>query len=227
MAGYIPPFPVTFWTTIAQRPQEALARISRLYREPILEYVRRRAPQDADAEDIVQEVMAELCEPGFLLKADREKGRFRSFLLGVTNHKILHARDKERRRKASSLEQGGLEGERLDLSAASSEDEVFNELWEAKILKLARERLQKEERPGQPRYYQAHVLQHLQHLSQKECAEKLGVSVDTVNNWVHVAKTKIIEYARELAQEYSSTEDEFREEVRRLLRRMDPEQPPA
>lgn len=222
MAGYVPPFPATFWTTIAQRPQEALARISRLYREPILEYVRRRAPQDADAEDIVQDVLAELCEPGFLQKADRAKGKFRSFLLGVTNHKLLHAKDKGRRRRAASLEQGGREGEGLDLPAASTEDEVFNELWETRLLKMARERLQKEEKPGQPRYYQAHVLSHLQGLQQKDCADKLGVSVDTVNNWVHVAKTRIIEFARELAQEYSSSEDEFREEVASVLRRIEP-----
>ena len=54
-------------------------------------------------------------------------------------------------------------------------------------------------------------------------AAKLGVPESTVNNWVHVARQKIIQYARELAQEYSSTEDEVKEEVALVLRKLPPD----
>lgn len=218
-------FPSTLWTTIAQRPEEARAKVFARYQQPILAYLKKRVKNEHLAEDLLQEVFKDVCTTEFLTKADQAKGKFRTLLLSVAEHKISHARDKEKRRRAVSIEQGGKDDGPAVLPAAptESDESAFNQLWEDHILTLARGRLQKESVPGKPRYYEAHVLDFIQRLSCKESAAKLGVPESTVNNWVHVARQKIIQYARELAQEYSSTEDEFKEEVALVLRKLPPD----
>lgn len=217
-------FPSTLWTTIAQRPEEARAKIFIRYQQPILAYLKKRVKDEHVAEDLLQEVFKDVCTTEFLAKADESKGKFRTLLLSVVEHKISHARDKAMRRRTVSIEQGGKDDAPAALPAAPSESDesAFNQLWEESILKLARERLQKESAPGKPRYYEAHVLNFLKKLSCKEIGQKLAVPESTVNNWIHVAKDKIIRYARELAQEYSSTEVEFKEEVALVLRNLPP-----
>jgi len=60
---------------------EALSRLCETYWYPLYAYVRRRGQSPEDAQDLTQEFFAHLLEHNWLARADREKGRFRSFLL--------------------------------------------------------------------------------------------------------------------------------------------------
>jgi len=53
---------------------------------PFVRHVRRRGHRAAEAQDLIQEFFAGLLEKGTLQVADRDRGRFRSFLLAALDH---------------------------------------------------------------------------------------------------------------------------------------------
>ena len=88
-----PLFATTHWsvvvaTTNQASPQRAAAleQLCRIYWYPIYVYVRRRGYKPEDAQDLTQEFFARLLAGQWLNKADRRRGRFRSFLLSCLNH---------------------------------------------------------------------------------------------------------------------------------------------
>ena len=81
-------FVTTHWSVVLMagrsdtaRAQEALEKLCRTYWFALYAYVRRRGHSVEDAQDLTQEFFARLLEHHWVLKADRSKGRFRSFLL--------------------------------------------------------------------------------------------------------------------------------------------------
>jgi DNA-directed RNA polymerase specialized sigma24 family protein len=81
---------------------EALGKLCSTYWYPLYAYTRRRGYRGEEAADLTQEFFARLLEKQFLRSADRERGRFRSFLL--TLFKRFLAKEQERGR---ALKRGG------------------------------------------------------------------------------------------------------------------------
>lgn len=82
-------FPTTHWSAIVAAGQgtsttadSALAELCRIYWYPIYAFARRKGHQPADAQDLAQRFFAHLIRTGLVRKADPQRGRFRSFLLG-------------------------------------------------------------------------------------------------------------------------------------------------
>ena len=65
------------------RAHAAMAELCRMYWRPIYAYLRRSGYNAHDAQDITQSFFQHLLENETLRRVSREKGRFRSFLLGV------------------------------------------------------------------------------------------------------------------------------------------------
>lgn len=82
--------------------REALAALCRTYSYPLFTFARRKGFAVAEAEDLTQGFLLEVLEKGFLHRADRTQGRFRSFLLTAFKHFIAN-----RRRDARALKRGG------------------------------------------------------------------------------------------------------------------------
>jgi RNA polymerase sigma-70 factor (ECF subfamily) len=101
-------FAETHWSLILKAKREdesgaaALNRLCGCYRLPLYSYLRHRGFNPADAEDITQSFFADLLERGALQQADREKGRFRSFLLGSLKNFLANEWDRRR-----TLKRGG------------------------------------------------------------------------------------------------------------------------
>src|SRR5262249_54394371 len=102
-------FASTRWSLVlaaAQRDspecQAALATLCRLYWYPLYAYARRRLPRPQDAQDLTQEFFARLLDKDYLRQADRQRGRFRAFLLPAFKHFL--AKEQER---AGGLKRGG------------------------------------------------------------------------------------------------------------------------
>src|SRR5262245_39617503 len=81
-------FATTRWTQVfAARDKEspdsvvALEGLCRAYWRPLYSWLRRQGRTIHDAQDLTQEFFARLLEKEWLSAVDREKGRFRSFLL--------------------------------------------------------------------------------------------------------------------------------------------------
>src|SRR6516225_4427433 len=102
-------FASTRWSVVMAAGQRdspeseaALATLCRLYWYPLYAYARRRLPNAADAQDLTQEFFARLLEKDYLRQADRQRGRFRAFLLTAFKHFL--AKEHER---AHALKRGG------------------------------------------------------------------------------------------------------------------------
>ena len=73
--------------------QEALSALCRAYWYPIYAYVRRLGYPAEEAEDLTQGFFTRVLEKHYLRDFQRERGRFRSFLLTSLKHFIANERD--------------------------------------------------------------------------------------------------------------------------------------
>ncbi len=221
-----PLFPDTRWSVVLRaglEPEgEGLAALERLCRDywfPLYAFVRRRGYSPEDAEDVTQGFMLHLLEGPLLGRADRERGRFRSFLLGALQLFLA----KEVRRQ-QTIKRGGTR-EILSLDAEEGErrfarepaDEVtpevqFERSWAFALLERVFARLREEyERAGR-----AELFEKLQpYLAGKESlpgyeqlARQIGQSPSGVGVSIHRMRRRYGELLRnEIAQTVSSPEE--------------------
>ena len=107
------PFETTHWTVVLQASKsasdeaarKALAIFSEAYWPPLYTFVRRRGYSPADAQDLVQGFFVHLFEQNTLSRADKEKGRLRTFLLGSLQNFLLKERERIRAIKRGGNQQ--------------------------------------------------------------------------------------------------------------------------
>jgi RNA polymerase sigma factor (sigma-70 family) len=99
-------FGTTHWSVVLlagqnDSPQaaEALAWLCRTYWYPLYVYVRRQGHEFADAQDLTQEFFAQFLKLNYLRLADRDRGRFRTFLLTSLKHFLINEWNKASRAK--------------------------------------------------------------------------------------------------------------------------------
>jgi len=83
-------FGTTHWSVVDaiaagdnEAAREAWERVARWYWYPLYAFARRSGASPEDAEDLTQSFFAHLLEKGALARASKERGRFRSYLLGA------------------------------------------------------------------------------------------------------------------------------------------------
>jgi RNA polymerase sigma factor (sigma-70 family) len=130
----------------------ALSELCQIYWRPLYSFLRKQGYASEDARDLTQGFFAHLIESRAYARADREKGRFRSFLLGMLKHFIADVRDRGRALKRG----GGLAPEKLDDKAiAEAEgqiarlakwqaDEFYDREWAASLVRQALDRFTQE-----------------------------------------------------------------------------------
>jgi DNA-directed RNA polymerase specialized sigma24 family protein len=94
-------FPSTSWSLVvaaAANPtpdsRASLARICEAYWPPVYAFVRRTGYDKDQAQDLTQAFFATMLEKNYLGHADRERGRFRTFLLASVKHFLANELDK-------------------------------------------------------------------------------------------------------------------------------------
>src|SRR4051812_21373229 len=103
-------FQTTHWTLVLQAgqsgavssPDQALAAFCTAYWPPLYAFLRHRGYRSPDAQDLAQGFFAHLLAHNTLSRADREKGRLRTFLLGSLQNFLLNEHD-----RARALKRGG------------------------------------------------------------------------------------------------------------------------
>jgi RNA polymerase sigma-70 factor (ECF subfamily) len=81
----------------------ALERLCETYWRPVYCYVRQCGANEDDAEDLTQEFFAKFLRKNSVMRAERERGRFRSFLLASVKNFLAN----ERRRSKAQRRGGG------------------------------------------------------------------------------------------------------------------------
>ncbi|HMF11245.1 MAG TPA: sigma-70 family RNA polymerase sigma factor [Gemmataceae bacterium] len=102
-------FHTTHWSLVAAaqdraspEAQRALTELCEVYWYPLYAFIRRSGHGSEEARDLTQEFFARLLEKDYLAGVDREKGKFRSFLLTACKHFLANERD-----RAAALKRGG------------------------------------------------------------------------------------------------------------------------
>jgi RNA polymerase sigma-70 factor (ECF subfamily) len=116
-------FRTTHWSLIvaaqdrsSTEAQVALAELCETYWYPLYAFIRRQGHSMEDARDLTQEFFARLLEKDYLGAADRERGKFRAFLLTCCKHFLANEHDRATARKRG----GGVTIRSLDCGAAEN-----------------------------------------------------------------------------------------------------------
>jgi RNA polymerase sigma-70 factor (ECF subfamily) len=104
-------FVTTHWSVIlraaggsAPDAHEALSELCRSYWYPLYAFVRRQGHPPPDAEDLTQAFFARLLEKGYVADAQREQGRFRTFLLTACKRFLANEWDRQHARKRGGFQ---------------------------------------------------------------------------------------------------------------------------
>jgi DNA-directed RNA polymerase specialized sigma24 family protein len=148
-------FDATSWTMVREAGQAASpeadtarAKLCQGYWYPLYFYVRRLGHSPDDAQDLTQEFFARLLEKNYIATADREKGRFRSFLLVLLKRFLAREWARASRQKRG----GGVELIPLDLERTEnryvaepadelSPDKAFDRRWAQVLLARVTDRV--------------------------------------------------------------------------------------
>jgi RNA polymerase sigma-70 factor (ECF subfamily) len=131
--------------------QIALEILCRAYWYPIYVYVRRKGHGPDDALDLTQEFFAQLISKQYLRLADRNKGRFRNFLLATLDYFLAREWSRAHRQKRGgqfsfiSLDQQTPE-ERYCLEPADTDtpEKQFSRQWALTVLQQTMDALERE-----------------------------------------------------------------------------------
>jgi RNA polymerase sigma-70 factor (ECF subfamily) len=151
-------FATTHWSAVlaAGKDESAPARtaletLCRTYWYPIYAYVRRKGHGPDDAQDLTQEFFAQLISKHHLSLADRNKGKFRTFLLATLDYFLAREWSRAHRQKRGgklsfiSLDQQTPE-ERYRLEPADSDtpEKQFSRQWALTVLQQTMDALERE-----------------------------------------------------------------------------------
>ena len=162
--------------------------------QPILAATMYRAGlRDSDAQDAIQETLMAFLEAYRMDKYDRDKGRLRSWLLGIATNKIREIRRRLARRERQPAPDS--DGAVL-LDVPVNEDSlsaVFDEAWERSVMAecLRQVQLQVEHKT-----FEAFRLFALEDWPADRVADHLGMSRDTV----YVHKGRVLAKLREIRE---------------------------
>ncbi len=230
-----PAFVTTHWSVVltaggsdSTRAQDALARLCQTYWYPLYAYVRRRGSSPHDAEDLTQEFFARLLRANYLGNAQREKGRFRWFLLSALKHFLANEWDRARAKKRG----GGKAAISLNAEAAESRytlepadtltaERIYERRWALTLLDQVLRTLEREhELTGKRELFDELrfcLTGERSKLPYAELAARLGMSEAAVKVAVHRLRRRYRELLRaEIANTVSSPE-EVEDEIRHLF----------
>jgi len=228
------PFEETAWSVVLAagaetdaRAQAALAELCRIYWRPIYAYLRRSGYATHDAQDLTQSFFQHVLENKTLRRASREKGRFRSFLLGTL--KICLA---DERARQHALKRGGgvhfisldeLIAEELhfqprttDLSPAESLDAR----WAGVILERALEKVRAEfDAEGKSETFELlspFLAGEKPNTSYQDVAQTIGLSLAAVKTQIHRLRRRFATAVRCEIMQTVAAPHEVENELREL-----------
>jgi len=226
-------FPETPWTQVRQaggadtRAHHSLEALCRLYWVPLYAFARRQNLAAAEAEDVTQSFFLHLLEDASIQKADQEKGRLRSFLLGALKHFISNWH-----RAETTIKRGGrllrVEFDTAEVEAVCakredglSPDEFYERRWAAALLDHALKDLEIEHaRAGKAAQFAVlseYLLVHGKDAQHAEAAAKLGITEGAARVAVHRLRKRFRECLREHVAATVGSEAEVDDELRHLL----------
>ena len=161
-----------------------------VYGPVIYGFARKRGLQDADAADLMQEVLRSVSAAAPRLDYDRARGTFRGWLFTITRNKVFNFLDGRRRRPVASGDPDVQD--RLEQLADGGGTPAAD--WEADYQRsLAARAMEQVRGEFQPATWQAFLLTAVEGVAPAEAGRRAGLSVGAV----YVAKSRVIARLRQ------------------------------
>ncbi len=198
-------FPATRWTLVnrahasGSTAPPALQELLSLYWQPVWVYLRARGASAEDAEELTQELLAELSSGAASFPTGPDRGRFRSWLKGCAAHHHLRRLEAGRAQKRG----GGARFVVMDTAllerhadGAEGPDAAFDRAWAVGVMERALARLRSEYETGQrvggfeqlARFFGAETAP-----SYREAAAESGMSLPQLKAFVHRGRVRFRE----------------------------------
>jgi RNA polymerase sigma-70 factor (ECF subfamily) len=229
-------FNTTHWSVVlaaghggSPQAEAALETLCRNYWYPLYAYVRRRGHTPFDAQDLTQGFFAALLAGNYLARADRARGRFRTFLLSSMNNFLHNEHD-----QATALKRGGgreivsweehtAEGRYAREPASGlSPEEVFEKRWGATLLERVLARLREEsgsvERQELFDQLKPHLWGEDDATPYAQLATRFNLSVSALKVTVHRLRRRYRDLLREEIAQTVVDPSEVADEIQHLLR---------
>ena len=228
------PFATTHWSVVLEAQgesvaaQNALEKLCRTYWRPIYSFTQRQGIGPEESKDLTQEFFADLLEHRNLTAVRKEKGRFRSYLLGALKYFLA-----DERRRAMAIKRGKgqrlipleeLNGdERIGIEPADSltAEQIYDRRWASTLLERVLGLLKNEyvsagnaalfdclkqllpDEPGSP--------------SQADIAGQLGMTANAVRQAFHRFRQRYQLLLREEIAHTVATPGDVEDELRHLI----------
>ena len=201
-------------TESAESAREALSGFCEAYWPPLYSFLRHRGHLSADAQDLVQGFFAHLLEQDTLTRADRQKGRLRTFLLGSLQNFLFNEYERARAlkrgggRQIVSIDEHLPEAEAAMFATSHLSDAgCYDFVWASNIVARAWQSLQN----AFVAEGKAEWLEELRPFvaggsitppNQEEAAARLGVPIATLRTWLSRLRQR---YRESLRMEVANT----------------------
>ena len=228
------PFTTTHWSVVLEAQsespaaQEALEKLCRVYWRPIYSFVQRQGIAPEEAKDVTQAFFADLLEHKSLAAVRKERGRFRSYLLGALKYFLA-----DERRRAMAIKRGKGQGlipleelsadERTEMEPADpvTAEQIYERRWASSVLEHVLGLLKNEyvvagnaalfdclkqllpDEPGSP--------------SQADIAGQLGMTANAVRQAFHRFRQRYQLLLREEIAQTVATPGDVEDELRHLI----------
>jgi RNA polymerase sigma-70 factor (ECF subfamily) len=209
------------------RAREALEELCRAYWYPLYAFVRSRGYSSVNAQDLTQAFFARIIETGGFASADRERGRFRSYLLGAMKHFLANewhrAQTQKRGGQVQLLEWDALDPEARYAGASEQSDNpehLFDREWALETTTGALQALRDEMvKAGKSEQFDAlkGSLSGQDEWPRDQIAARLNMSEGAVKVAIHRLRQRYRNLLRAAIAETVSNEEDLNDEMRYLV----------
>ncbi|MHC4507696.1 MAG: RNA polymerase sigma factor [Planctomycetota bacterium] len=229
-------FATTHWSLVGAakpdevsqtRAREALEELCRTYWYPLYAFVRSRGYSAVDAQDLTQTFFARIIETGGFASADRERGRFRSYLLGAMKHFLANewhrAKTQKRGGQVRFIEFDALDPEARYAGASAPSDNpehLFDREWALETIAGALQELRDEmAKAGKSEQFDAlkGSLTGEDEVPREQVAARLDMSEGAVKVAVHRLRQRYRKLLRAAIAETVGSEADLDDEMRYLV----------
>jgi len=205
----------------------ALSSLCQDYWRPLYYFARRKGHPPADAQDLTQGFIMGLLEKGGIARADRERGSFRSFLIGAfcnylaNEHRNQLTQKRGRGVPLLSLDEDPEAGFLQQLVDVTTPELLYERAWATALLERVMARLREEyEKANRGAFFEAiqpNLSGAVGRPGYAQLGEQVGMSESALTVAVHRMRRRYGELLREEIAATVATPEAVEEELRYLI----------
>lgn len=177
-----------------KRDVEAWDQFTSIYRPLVYRLARTKGFQDADAQELAQEVLIAVSRAVQHWKPDSEWGRFRDWLFRIARNLMINFLTRRKHRPLGTGDSGIAELLEQQCDPSCDETTVFDIEYRREVFRWAAGQVREQVKP---RTWQAFWTTTVEGRAVADVANELGMSVGAV----HIARSRVLGRLREAAKE--------------------------